>query len=434
MNSTSPPTVSREEYDALVALNADLQKQVTALNSELERLLAMLRLSQHARFGRSSEKKTISPDQLSFFNEAEMESDTESLEEPTPETVTIRRPKKKGKRDADLSVLPQEIVEHKLAESERLCPTCDTVMDACGVTDHYQLIYVPATLKSVNHRQHAYVCPYCKSHGDKAEVRRAPMPAPLLPKSLVSPSLLAHIVTEKFDKAVPLYRLERTFADKRFHLPRQSMARWLIQVHNEYLNGFRDALHAQLQTATHLHADETEVQVLKEPNREPTKKSWMWVYRTGRGSPPIVLYDYQQTRGGQHAVTFLDRFKGTLQTDGYAGYNALPGAVIRAGCLAHARRRFIETERALPKATLPEQRVDLDMVLASIRQLYAIEEKVAESAAKAYMEPTAFEQLLQEARQLQSRPVFDRLFRRLKELKQTVLPHSTFGKAIHYAL
>lgn len=442
MDKPLPNTPSSEDYEALLAENSnqqtiitDLQKQVKELLQSVEQLRAMLRLAQQERFGRSSEKKHINPDQISIFNEAEMEADASpSEEEPTLETVVVRRKKTKGKRDADLSVLPQEIIEHKLAEKDRHCPTCDTVMDECGVTDHNEVIYVPATVKVKTHRQYAYACPCCKHNGDKAEVMRAPMPRPLLPKSLVSPSLLAHIASEKYDKAVPLYRIERTFADKRFHLPRQTMARWIIKVHEEYLAGFFDVLHKQFVMATHAHADETEVQVLNEPDRDAKQKSRMWVYRTGRGAPPLILFDYQETRHGEHAVRFLDGFCGTLQVDGYSGYNALPDTVILAGCVAHMRRHFIEAERALPKGSAPEQRADLDEVIGYIGQLYAIEQNVDKTVAKKHLDKEDALRWLHAARQTQSRPIFDTLYRRLRELEGEVLPRSYFGKAITYAL
>ena len=87
------------------------------------------------------------------------------------------------------------------------------------------------------------------------------------------------------------------------------------------------------------------------PDGTAEQKSYMWMFRTGRGSPPIVLYDYQTTRASKHPVRFLEGFSGTLQVDGYAGYNQLQPKVRLAGCWAHARRKFTEVLDALPKGT-----------------------------------------------------------------------------------
>ena len=103
-----------------------------------------------------------------------------------------------------------------------------------------------------------------------------------------------------------------------------------------------------------LHADETTLQVLHEPDRKAESTSYMWLYRTGRDGPPIILYDYQTTRSGKHPAKFLKEFKGYLHTDGYGGYNNLPN-IILVGCWAHARRKFDE---ALKLCLYPKKRPD----------------------------------------------------------------------------
>lgn len=425
-----------EDVEGLQAVVHDLRQDNTELRAEIERLRENYRRLQKSHFGPSRDTyiPPANPSQINFFNEAErLWEQSADVEEPELETVVVHRKKRRGKREQDLSVLPHETIDHTLSESERHCPCCDTVMTACGTTDHHELIYVPATLKVVNHRQHAYACPHCKVHGDKDEVVRAPIPQSLLPKSLASPSLVAHIAAEKYDKAVPLYRLERTFADKRFHLPRQNMARWLIQVDHTYLKGYRQALHATMLHSTHLHADETTVHVLKEPGREATQKSCMWVYRTGRGERPIAIYEYQPTKEGRHAVNFLRGFKGTLQTDGSPIYNVLPAAdVLRAGCLAHTRRKFVEFASALPKTTPPDKRANVDWIIHRIKRLYKIEETAARDSES--LDAARALDHLKQQRDKESRPIFDTLFSRLAALKDEVLPTSAFGRAISYAL
>ena len=82
-------------------------------------------------------------------------------------------------------------------------------------------------------------------------------------------------------------------------------------------------------------ADETRVQVLKEPDRRPQTQSFMWVFRSGEdGLPTILLFGYSPTRNGDNAAEFLDGFQGYLETDGYQGYNKVPG-IKRCSCWAH---------------------------------------------------------------------------------------------------
>ena len=94
-------------------------------------------------------------------------------------------------------------------------------------------------------------------------------------------------------------------------------------------------------------ADESGIQVLHEAGRPATSKSYMWLYRSGTG-PPIVLFDYRQTREAKHPEKFLSGFSGYLCTDGYAAYYGLP-AVINVSCFAHGRRGFYDAFMALPK-------------------------------------------------------------------------------------
>ena len=103
-----------------------------------------------------------------------------------------------------------------------------------------------------------------------------------------------------------------------------------------------------------LHADETEIQVLREPGRASRTKSYMWLYRTGKYSAyPVVLFQYQETRSSSHPIKFLNGFRGCLHTDGYAGYGRLGADIRRCGCWAHVRRKFHEGIQAVPQEEQP---------------------------------------------------------------------------------
>ena len=129
-------------------------------------------------------------------------------------------------------------------------------------------------------------------------------------------------------------------------LSRATLANWIIYCAENYLRHVYDYFHRQLRMRKYLMADETRVQVLNEPGRNPETDSWMWLFRSGEdGLPPILLYHYTETRTKFHAASFLQGFSGYLETDGYQGYNNLPD-IKRCSCWAHVRRYFTD---AIPK-------------------------------------------------------------------------------------
>ncbi|KYH31209.1 transposase IS66 family protein [Moorella mulderi DSM 14980] len=191
---------------------------------------------------------------------------------------------------------------------------------------------------------------------------------------------------------------------------------------NTWLTLIFDRLHEHLLKRDILHADETTLQVLQEPGREATTKSYLWLYRTGRDGPPIILYDYQTTRAGKHPRRLLAGFKGYLHVDGYAGYNELLDVTL-VGCWAHARRKFDEALKALPedKRNAP---VAAREGLEYCNRLFAIERELKEATPEERYQ----------IRQVRSRPVLDAFLAWLKNQKARVLPKSSFGQAIYYCL
>jgi hypothetical protein len=137
----------------------------------------------------------------------------------------------------------------------------------------------------------------------------------------------------------------------------------------------------------------------------------MWLYRSGREGPPIVLFEYQQTRSGDHPKLFLKEFRGYLQVDGYGAYGGLSSDITLVGCWAHARRKFVEALAVLP----------LELGLKYCNQLFAIESKLKEATAE---ERHA-------ERDVQSRAVLDKMNLWLSEMG-AVPPKSKTGEAITY--
>ena len=102
---------------------------------------------------------------------------------------------------------------------------------------------------------------------------------------------------------------------------------------------------AELLSCSVIHADETVVQVLHEPNRKAKTESRMWVYCAGKyEAHSNILFEYTPTRNGDHAKKFLGDYGKYLVCDGFDACNKLTDTT-RCGCWAHARRKFVE---ALP--------------------------------------------------------------------------------------
>jgi len=126
-----------------------------------------------------------------------------------------------------------------------------------------------------------------------------------------------------------------------------------------------------------IHMDETTVQVLKEPGRAPTSKSYMWVQLGGEPDRPVVLFDYEPSRSSGVAQKLLEGWSGYLMSDGYGGYDSAVdsanGAIVHLKCWAHARRYFMDAK----KVHLPGKHGLADEALAMIGKLYRIERDIA---------------------------------------------------------
>ena len=234
---------------------------------------------------------------------------------------------------------------------DMFCDQCGSALREIGyVKVRDELEYIPAKVKVIRYMQQACECPACK-HTDRPFIRKAVTPKSVLNQSLASPSSVARVMYQKYVNSVPLYRQEKDWEQVGIGLSRATMANWIIRSSEDHLKPVVDRLRKELLSRDIIHCDETPVQVLKEESKKPQTKSYMWLYRSGNdGNHPIVLYDYQPSRNGDHAVNYLKDFKGYVHSDGYSGYNKLTG-ITRVGCWAHLRRKFVE---AIPQKKKPD--------------------------------------------------------------------------------
>jgi len=400
--------------NALLQEKSDTQEKAIAhLSGQLASLQEMFRLSQQKRFGSSSEQ--TDGGQLTYFNEVELEA--QPAPEPKMEQVAAHSRKTRLTREAKLDDLPQETVEHRL---DNLDCSCGGTLHEMSVETHQNLKIIPAQVIAVTHKRFIYACRNCEKENGESTIVAAPMPKAVLPGSLASPSSAAHILSQKYAEGMPLYRQEQNLARFGVDLSRQTMANWAMKLSELWLRPLYENMHERLLREDILHCDETTVQVLKEPGREATSTSYMWLYRTGRDGPPIVLFDYQTGRAGKHAITFLEGFKGYLHVDGYAGYHAIPDVTL-CGCWSHARRGFTDAVKALPPGKR-EGKVLTDEAIAFCDELFRIERSLCETEPDKRLEK----------RKEESIPVLQDFKAWLSKYAPMVTKQSALGKAITY--
>jgi transposase len=404
-----------------------LERKVAELTALVKYYEEQFRLLQQKRFGSSSEKTLPGQRQLLLFDEAENEADRRKPE-PALEQIIYTRRKRTGKREADLSGLPVETITHSLPEEERICPECGSPMHVMGHSEpRREIEIIPAQVKVVEHVREVYSCRNCEKDAASVPVVKAPMPEPVVKGSVASPSAVAHIINQKYVNAVPLYRQEQEFSANGFALSRQTMANWLIYCAEHWLAPLYALMTAIMLGLEVLHADETVLQVLREPGRNSRTESYMWLYRTGRDSQtPIVIYEYQETRSSSHPKKFLEGFKGFLHTDGYGGYHCLPPDITIVGCWAHLRRKFDEAVKSAPpeaRAEAPAQ-VGLDYC----NRLFALEREYEALYPNEKLSPEE----RYKKRMEQSKPLVDEFYSWVNNV--SALPKSALGKALGYAL
>ena len=417
-----------DDIDILKALlaeqkerNEQLQTDKDKLKIENTRLQEQLNLAIARRYAASSEKNPT--DQFRLFDEAEVETDDDEErallnEDSDSTTVAEHTRKKKTGRKA----LPETLVRvnnvHELDEQDRICEHDGKTLNEIGEVISEQLDIIPAKIQVIRHIRKKYACECGKC------IKTAPMPAQPIPKSLASPGLLAHITVSKYQDALPLYRQEQILQRIGVDIPRATLANWMIQS-GQLIQPVINLLRDRLLSYDILHMDETTVQVLNEPNKKAQSKSYLWVQRGGPPDKPVILFDYDVGRSQRVPLRLLEGFNGTIQTDGYAGYNAVveQNKLTHLGCWAHARRKFTEAVKAQGKGKNKNKKTGkAQRGLAFIQKLYKIKKNVAHLNA---------EDRLTE-RQQQSQPLLKKLKLWLDESIITVPPQSAVGKALHY--
>jgi len=377
MNSTAQSTENTllNAQDIIREQQIIIDKKSNVIQHQEARIRLLeeyLRLEKQKRFGRSSEK---CPGQGELFNEAELaqcaeENTSESDDNPgAPEDhLKKKKPGRKGFSDS----IPREQIYIDLSDAEKVG----------AISTFYskvkeELDIVPAKVRILETLQEKAVF----VHEGQRSIKTAPLPKHPLGKAMASVGLLAYLIVAKYMDGLPLYRLEGILKRYGGNVTRTSMASWIIRLSVQcqpLIHLMRDHQH----TGIFIQMDETRIQVLKEHGYSPTGNKYIWVSRGGPPDKPVVLFDYDPSRGHEVPLRLLDGYHGYLQTDGYAGYEAVCKklSLVSVGCWDHCRRNFKEAQVAQPKnkKTGPTK---ADIALAQIRKLYRIERQIKKLSA-----------------------------------------------------
>jgi len=399
----------------LVDLQGHYDKETGILLEQIRYLRAQL-------FGRKSEKiqPEGGPQPLPLFDMPEPAGNDDEEEETH---IPAHNRKKRGRK-----ALPEDLprVEriHDIDDADKVC-ACGCELSRIGEEVSEQLDIIPAQVQVIRHIRPKYACKNCEGvKDDGPSVKIAPVPPQIIPKSIASPGLLARILTGKFIDHTPFYRQEKQLVRLGVEISRTSMCNWAMQAASA-CQPLLNLLQDEVLAGSFINIDETTLQVLQEPGRSPTTKSYMWIFRRGDPDKPVLIYQYHPTRSGDVANAFLRDFQGYVQTDGYSGYNFLDHEkeIHHIGCWAHARRNFMDVIKAQGKN---RKSGAADKALSFIRKLYNLEKNARTnelSIEEVYL-----------MRQNEAKPILDDFEKWLSKKKLQTPPKGLLGKAIYYTL
>lgn len=417
IKATTLPDDTDQLKQMLVEFQGHHDKETTLLLEEISLLRAQL-------YGRKSEKSQAvdGPQPLALFDMPEPEDGEEETEDN--EIVVPAHTRSKRGRQPIPDSLPRVERLHDIDDADKIC-ACGCELSRIGEEVSEQLDIIPAKMQVIRHIRPKYACKNCEGlKDDGPTVKIAPVHPQIIPKSIVSPGLLSFILTAKFIDHTPFYRQEKQLQRLGVKISRTSMCKWAMQAAyacQPLLNLLQDLV----VSSRYLNIDETSLQVLNEPGRKATTKSYMWIFRRGDPDKPVLIYQYHPTRSGDVVKDFLRGFKGYVQTDGYVAYNFLDDekGVRHIGCWAHCRRGFNDVTKAQGK----KRKIGAaDEAMKYIKKLYRLEKQAREKNYSA-------EEIYQ-MRQKEAKPILNDFKKWLSKKSIQTPPKGLLGKAVSYAL
>jgi transposase len=401
------------------ALILSQHEQLSSHAAEIERLRLLIARLQRLQFGRKSEKVERQIEQLQLQlddleeSAAEKRERAESTLPPTAAAIFASVTQKPARRPLP-EHLPRQTETHQ--PEQESCPACGGELSKLGEDVSEVLEYVPARFKVIRHVRPKLSCTKCDV------IVQAEAPSRPIERGLAGAGLLAHVLVSKYADHLPLYRQAEIYAREGVELERSTLADW-VGATSQLLTPLQDALRQYVMRASKLHADDTPVPVLA-PGTGKTKLGRLWTYvrddrPAGDVSAPAVWFVYSPDRKGAHPHRHLATFSGTLQADGYAGFNRLyeSGRIQEAACWAHVRRKFFDLHQAHASPIASE-------AIQRIGQLYTIENEIRGRSPSER----------QEVRNARARPLLTSLHEWFKTTLAKISRKSETAAAIGYAL
>jgi transposase len=389
------------------ALFAQQQARLAEKDFKITALTHELAYYRRIRFGKASE--ALAGEQRLLFEET-VDMDLAAIEEELETQSPTKRQRKRAGRQALPPELPR--IEHRHEPESCQCGQCGADLVKIGEDVSEQLDVEPARFFVHRHIRPQYACRPCET------VTAAPIPPAVIDGGMAAVGLLAWVAACKYLDHLPLYRIEQIAARQGVPLARSTLAEWVGRI-GVALQPLADRLADFLRQRSCLHADETPVRQL-DPGNGKTRHAYLWAYRSNvlDAGPPVVVFDYQASRAGVHARTFLQGWRGHLMVDDYVGYKALfTEGPIELACLAHIRRKFFDVHAASGSPVAEE-------ALRRIAQLYAIEQQASGS--------TPADRLA--LREQHAVPALANMHVWLLAIQRTVAAGSGTAKAIDHAL
>jgi len=407
--------VQAEEIRAQRERLRSQDEQLAGRQAEIERLQLLIAKLRRMQFGRRSEKLQGQIEQLELqLDELATARAEQPAASPTPEATAPAAPGRKPGRRPLPGHLPRE--KRTILPKETACPDCGGALKPLGEDVSEILEYVPAHFLVIQQVRPKLACTHC----DK--IVQAEAPSRPIARGLAGPGLLAHVLVSKYCDHLPLYRQEEIYARVGVELERTTLADWVGGA-SQLLQPLVEALRRHVMGAAKLHADDTPVPVLA-PGLGRTKTGRLWTYvrddrPAGDATPPAVWFAYSPDRKGEHPQGHLRHFAGTLQADGYAGFDAVyeTGRIREAACWAHVRRKFYDLQVA-HKSPIAQE------ALERIAALYAIEREIRGRPPDER----------REIRQSRARPLLESLHEWLGSCLTKLSQKSDTTAAVKYAL
>ena len=384
-------------------------REILYRQAKIDQLTHEMAVLKRWKFGRSREQ--LDAGQASLLDEtidADIAAIEQELQNLAPPTTPAKEPRQQPKRAALPPELPRVDLHH---EPDSTTCSCGCQLKRIGEDVSEKLDYTPGVLTVQRHVRGKWACSECQT------LTQAPVPAQIIDKGLPTSGLLAQVLVAKYSDHLPLYRQETIFGRSGYAIARSTLAQW-VGVCGVQLQPLVDALKTAMFKSAVLHADETPVAMLK-PGNKKTHRAYLWAYAPGAFEDlKGVIYDFCESRAGEHARAFLGDWSGGLVCDDFSGYKASFGtSITEVGCMAHARRKFFDLHVS-NKSEIAQQ------ALIYIGQLYEVEREVKHLSADERGR----------IRKDKSKPLVNALHRWMLLQRQRVTDGTAIAKALDYSL